>query len=165
MLWCPVPHHADNLGSITHHPVNFGAITRHAKIHSLPRKSAKASEEEIALWGKGIKENLERGVNTTRRIQGAIKAIDLEKKEREAKEKRFSGNYSSKEKNSRKYLTTKGDRSWSFRIIGHNCNETLGCSLWLPWEEIQYSWLKKRIWTSRRHIIYIKMQMKYLLLL
>ena len=31
MLWCPVPHHADNLGTITRHPANFGAITRHAK--------------------------------------------------------------------------------------------------------------------------------------
>ena len=29
--WCPIPRHADNLGSVTRHPANFGAITRHAK--------------------------------------------------------------------------------------------------------------------------------------
>ena len=29
--WCPIPRHADNLGSVKRHPTNFGAITRHAK--------------------------------------------------------------------------------------------------------------------------------------
>ena len=40
MLWCSVPHHADNLGTITRHPANFGAITRHAKTlcHSQVKK-------------------------------------------------------------------------------------------------------------------------------
>ena len=40
MLWCLVPHHADNLGTITRHPANFGAITRHAKTlcHSQVKK-------------------------------------------------------------------------------------------------------------------------------
>ena len=42
------------------------------------------SEEEIALWGKEIEDDLERADNTTRTIQDAIKAIDLEEQEREA---------------------------------------------------------------------------------
>ena len=45
------------------------------------------SEEEIALWGEEIEDDLERADNTTRTIQDAIKAIDLEEQEREAIEK------------------------------------------------------------------------------
>ena len=37
--WCPVPRHADNLGSITRHTANFGAITRHANNFSHPLNS------------------------------------------------------------------------------------------------------------------------------
>ena len=33
-LCCPVPRHADNLGSITRHTANFGAITRHTNTFS-----------------------------------------------------------------------------------------------------------------------------------
>ena len=40
MLWCPVPHHADNLGTITRHPANFGAITRHVKTLCHPLRPA-----------------------------------------------------------------------------------------------------------------------------
>ena len=42
------------------------------------------SEEEIALWGEEIEDNLERADNTTRRIHDAIKALDLEEQELEA---------------------------------------------------------------------------------
>ena len=45
------------------------------------------SEEEIALWSKDIEDNLEGADNATRRVQDAIKAIDLEGQEREAIEK------------------------------------------------------------------------------
>ena len=45
------------------------------------------SEEEIALWGEEIEDNLERADNTTRKIHDAIKALDLEEQEREAMEK------------------------------------------------------------------------------
>ena len=45
------------------------------------------SEEEIALWGKEIEDDLEIADNTTKRIQDAIKAVDLEEQEREAIEK------------------------------------------------------------------------------
>ena len=45
------------------------------------------SEEEIALWGEEIEDDLERADNTTRTIQDAIKSIDLEEQEREAIEK------------------------------------------------------------------------------
>ncbi|XP_022797625.1 uncharacterized protein LOC111335895 [Stylophora pistillata] len=45
------------------------------------------SEEEIALWGKGIEDDLKIADNTTKRIQDAIKAVDLEEQEQEAIEK------------------------------------------------------------------------------
>ena len=45
------------------------------------------SEEDIALWSKQIEDDLERADDTTRKIQAAIKAIDLEEQEREATEK------------------------------------------------------------------------------
>ena len=45
------------------------------------------SEDEIALWGEEIEDNLERADNMTRRIHDAIKALDLEEQEREAMEK------------------------------------------------------------------------------
>ncbi|XP_068750788.1 uncharacterized protein [Montipora capricornis] len=45
------------------------------------------SEEEIALWGEEIEDNLERADNMTRKIHDAIKALDLEEQEREVMEK------------------------------------------------------------------------------
>ena len=45
------------------------------------------SDEEIALWGEEIEDNLERADNTTRRIHDVIKALDREEQEREAMEK------------------------------------------------------------------------------
>lgn len=45
------------------------------------------NEEEIAPWSKDIEDDLESADNATRRVQGAIKAIDLEGQEREAIEK------------------------------------------------------------------------------
>ena len=45
------------------------------------------SEEEIGLWGEELEDSLDRADNTTRRLHNAIKAIDLEEKEREAMEK------------------------------------------------------------------------------
>ena len=58
------------------------------KTLSHPRKLAKArAKKKIALWGREIEDNLERADNTTRRIQDAIKAIDLGRQVREAIEK------------------------------------------------------------------------------
>ena len=49
-LCCPVPPHADNLGSITRHTANLGAITRHANTFFHPLNSA--------LWPDSITPNI-----------------------------------------------------------------------------------------------------------
>ena len=52
------------------------------------KKFAKGErEEEIATWSQGIEEHLEKADDTTRRLQKAIKTIDMQEEEEQAVEK------------------------------------------------------------------------------